>query len=127
MFKYVVLGTALLLAFCAALFSITGIVSLFSGAVLSVGLMACAIELGKLTTISLLYRHWVDLTKTLRHYLILALCISSIITTIGIYGYLSSAYATAASTIQGTENQIALATNDQNSIDGQIKRQTDRI
>lgn len=127
MFKYIVLGTALLLAFCAALFSITGIVSLFSGAMLSVGLMACAIELGKLTTISLLYRHWHDLTKNLKRYLIVALFLASTITTVGIYGYLSSAYATAASEIKGTENQIVLATTQQQSLNDQIKRQTDRI
>jgi hypothetical protein len=127
MFKYIVLGTALLLAVCAALFSITGIVSLFSGAMIAVGMMACAIELGKLTTISLLYRHYNDLSKTLRRYLIGALCLASAITTVGIYGYLSSAYATAASTIQGSENRITLATSQQTSIDAQIKRQTDRI
>lgn len=127
MFKYIVLFTALLLAFCAALFSITGIVSLFSGAMLSVGLMACAIELGKLTTISLLYRHWTDLTKNLRRYLMVALLTASIITSVGIYGYLSSAYASSASGIQSVENQIALANSHQSSITDQITRQTTRI
>jgi len=88
--------TATFVAICAAVFSITGIAKLFAGAALSVAIMASALELGKLVSISFLYQYWKDIPKALKYYLSVASCILMIITSAGIYGYLSAAYAKVA-------------------------------
>lgn len=121
MFKYVVLATAVFIAACAAWFSVTGIAQLYS-----VGTFAVALELGKLVTVSLLYRYWNDFPRMLRYYLSAGLLILIAITSFGIYGYLTAAYASSAVTIQNTQNQVGLYTTQQITTNEQITRLTDR-
>jgi hypothetical protein len=92
-FKTLVSFTALTIAATAALFSVTGIGTLFAGAALSAMVMAGALELGKLVGISFLYRYWNEIPKALKSYMSVASVVLIIITSAGIYGYLSSAYA----------------------------------
>lgn len=127
MFPFIVLLSALLLASCAAFFSVTGIAQVFSGASLSVGVMAAAIELAKIVGVSALYRYSKDIPRKLKAYMWTGTFIIMLITSFGIYGYLGNAYATSATDIREKENQISLYTTQQNSLTSIIQSNTDRI
>jgi hypothetical protein len=90
--KYLVGLIALALAVCAAFFSIAGLAKLFAGAATAVIIMASTLEASKLVIASFLYQYWDTVSKALRAYLLTAVTIIAIITSIGIYGYLSGAY-----------------------------------
>lgn len=84
--------TALFIAGCAAFFSIWGIGLLFSGASIAAMVMASSLELGKLVATSFLYRFWKRAQTTLKLYLCGAVFVLMLITSLGIFGYLTSAY-----------------------------------
>jgi hypothetical protein len=126
MFKYILLGTALLIAASAGFFSITGIGQLFTGAVVSAMVMAAGLELGKLVSISFLFRYWTKIKFGMRVYFIAAAVVLMAITSTGVYGYLSAAYAQAATGIKASENQITLLDAQKASLDKSIQRLTDR-
>jgi len=88
--------TATFVALTAAFFSVTGIAKLFAGATLSVLIMASALELGKIVGISFLYQYWKDIPTLLKTYITTASIILMLITSLGIYGFLSGAYQATA-------------------------------
>lgn len=96
---------ALSLAGCAAFFSIVGLSKLFAGAALAVIVMASTLEGSKLVIASFLYRFWSTVNKSLRTYLLVAITIIALITSIGIYGFLSGAYQTTKSKYDLTRTQ----------------------
>jgi hypothetical protein len=124
MFKYVVGLSAIAIAMCAAVFSISGIATLFAGKYFAVLLMAAALELGKLVAASFLYRFWDESALPLKTYLIVGVVVLMVITSVGIYGYLSSAYAEVAATPQATINQISLIESKQQTLTSNIDRWT---
>ena len=83
---------AFLLAGCAGFFSITGLSMLFAGATLPVRIMAGTLEFSKLVAVSFLYQYWKKIGLILKVYLTAAIVILAIITSLGIYGFLSNAY-----------------------------------
>ena len=72
MFKILLGFTALLIAGCAAFFSVRGIATLFSGAFLAVIIMAGSLELGKLVATTFLHRYWSKTSTLLKTYLLTA-------------------------------------------------------
>ena len=84
--------SALLIAGSAAAFSVYGLAKLFSGAFLSVVVMAGSLELGKLVTASFLYRYWNMINWFQKLYMTIATIVLVFITSAGIFGYLSNAY-----------------------------------
>jgi hypothetical protein len=92
LFLFIIIITALVIAGTAALFSVTGIASLFSGHFVQVAIMASALELGKIVITSFLYRYWKSLGKYIKIYLSISLVVLMIITSAGIFGYLSDSY-----------------------------------
>tara|TARA_B100000424_G_scaffold250359_1_gene225016 strand:+ start:1323 stop:2195 length:873 start_codon:yes stop_codon:yes gene_type:complete len=84
--------SALLVAGSAAFFSVFGLSKLFSGAQTSVIIMAGSLEFSKLVAASFLYQYWYSMSKVLKTYLSLGVAILVIITSAGIFGYLSNAY-----------------------------------
>ena len=84
--------SALLIAGSAAAFSVYGLAKLFSGAFLSVVIMAGSLELGKLVTASFLYRYWNMINWFQKVYMTIATLVLIFITSAGIFGYLSNAY-----------------------------------
>lgn len=106
MFPILVLSVALLIAGNAAYFSVKGIGLLFAGSFLSVIIMASSLEIGKLVTVSLLYRKWHEMTFSLKSYLSLALLFLMAITSVGIYGFLSDAYQDTKTKVELYESQI---------------------
>jgi hypothetical protein len=90
---YIWIGlSALLIAGSAAAFSVYGLAKLFSGAFISVVIMASALELGKLVTASFLYRYWNMINYFQKVYMTIATLVLIFITSAGIFGYLSNAY-----------------------------------
>ena len=83
---------ALAVAGCAAFFSVTGLALLFSGASLAVMVMGTSLEIAKLVSASYLHQYWDTTNKFLRTYLLLGVLILVIITSAGIFGFLSNAY-----------------------------------
>ena len=84
--------SALLIAGSAAAFSVYGLAKLFSGAFISVVIMASALEIGKLVTASFLYRYWNMINWFQKVYMTIATIVLIFITSAGIFGYLSNAY-----------------------------------
>ena len=84
--------SALFIAGCAAFFSVFGIAKLFSGAFFAVVIMASSLEIGKLVTASFLYRYWDKINQFQKIYMAAATVILVLITSAGIFGYLSNAY-----------------------------------
>jgi hypothetical protein len=119
--------TATFVALCAAIFSVTGIAKLFAGAALSAGVMAAALELGKIVSISFLYQYWKEIPKTLKYYLSVAAVILMVITSAGIYGYLSSAYAKVSATPLALNADIQTVQGRVGSLEQDIKRKEDRL
>lgn len=88
----IALLTSLLIAAIAAYFSIAGLMAIFSGAALAVAVMAGSLEVAKLVTASWLYRNWKQTGYFLKSYLTIAVFVLMIITSLGIFGYLSKAH-----------------------------------
>lgn len=88
--------SALSVSASAAFYSVSGLSKLFAGARIEVLIMASSLEISKLVIASLLYQHWGRLNKLLRFYLTLAATILVLITSMGIYGFLSAAYQETA-------------------------------
>ena len=84
--------SALLIAFSAAFFSVFGLSKLFAGAELSVIIMASSLEFGKLVAASFLYRYWDKINLLQKFYMTFATIVLIIITSAGIFGFLSNAY-----------------------------------
>lgn len=91
-FPYLVAFSAGLVAFSAAFFSVFGLSKLFAGAQTSVVIMAGSLEFAKLVTASFLYRYWNTVPTFLKNYLLVGTFVLIIITSMGIFGYLSNAY-----------------------------------
>ena len=91
-FALFVLFTALCISATAAYYSIVGLMAIFSGAVVSIAVMGTVLEVGKLVTASWLYQFWPRIPKLIRLYLTISVVILMLITSMGIFGYLSKAH-----------------------------------
>ena len=92
LFPILIALSALSVSGSAAFYSVFGLSKLFAGASLQVIIMAGSLEFAKLVTASLLYQYWDTINKWLRLYLSIAVFILMIITSGGIYGFLSGAF-----------------------------------
>jgi len=97
---------ALLIAGSAAFFSVFGLSKLFAGAAFSVIIMAGSLEFGKLVTAAFLYRYWDKVNLFQKTYLMTAVLTLVLITSAGIFGYLSNAYQGATVTFEKQSNQL---------------------
>ena len=99
---------ALFIASAAAFFSVTGLSKLFAGASTAVILMASSLEFGKLISAGFLYNYWDKINKGLRAYLLIGVGVLILITSAGIYGFLTSAYQVTADQLGVVDKQIEL-------------------
>ena len=107
-FRTLLLGlSALFVAFNAAFFSVSGLSKLFAGAAFSVIIMASSLELAKLITAGYLYNYWDKINKSFRIYLSGAVIILILITSLGIYGFLTSAFQDTFNQFSIKEKQLA--------------------
>ena len=114
--------TSLLIAGVAAWYSIIGLTTIFSAAVIPIIIMGVVLEIGKLVAASWVYTHWKDTGILLRTYLVSAIVVLMIITSMGIYGFLSKSHIDAG--INTSEISVKIE-----RIDNRIKseqRQIDR-
>jgi hypothetical protein len=119
--------SALFVASCAAYFSVLGIATLFSGSFLQVAIMASSLEFGKLIATSYLYRYWSKTVWWLKLYLGGAVTILMIVTSIGIFGYLSAAYQTNSIKFTQLDQQIAVIQTQKDLFDKEIDQNAKRV
>ena len=106
-FPLIIALSALSVSASAAVYSVTGLSMLFAGASTAVIIMAASLEVAKLVIASLLYQYWGKLNKILRVYLTIAAAVLILITSAGIYGYLSSAYQKTADQTSIVDSKVA--------------------
>lgn len=117
----VLLGlTALTIALVAAFFSVYGIATLFAGAFVLTAIMASSLEIGKLVAVTYLYRYWNRTKGFLKAYLGIATIVLMLVTSLGIFGYLSAAYQKSSIEFKASQEKITM-------IEGQKVYMTDKI
>ena len=109
-FPSIIALSALSVSASAAFYSVSGLSKLFAGATMEVIIMAGSLEVAKLVIASLLYKYWDTLNKALRTYLTVATVVLVLITSMGIYGFLSAAYQDTYRQLATKENQTAFIT-----------------
>ena len=105
---FIIALSALSVSASAAFYSVSGLSKLFAGASLEVIIMASSLEVAKLVIASLLYQYRKTLPRLLKYYLTIAAVVLILITSMGIYGFLSAAYQETASKAGNIEAQITL-------------------
>jgi hypothetical protein len=105
---YLVAISALSVSLSAAFYSVTGLSKMFAGAATQVMVMAGSLEIAKLIIASLLYQYWDKLGALLKIYLTVAVGILMLITSGGIYGYLSSAYSETSTKLEVMGKNVAV-------------------
>jgi hypothetical protein len=106
LFPLLIAFSALSVSASAAFYSISGLSKLFAGATFAVIVMAASLEVAKLVIASLLYQYRKGLPKLLKYYLSVACVVLILITSMGIYGFLSAAYQETAAKAGNIEAQI---------------------
>jgi len=104
--KYLVGFSALIIAGCAAYFSVTGLGVLFSGAAVSVMVMASALEFAKLVAATYLKQEWENIKGFNKWYLTSAVALLMLITSAGIFGYLSNAFQSQSLKLQQVDREV---------------------
>ena len=99
---------ALSVAGCAAYFSVWGLSQLFAGASTAVIIMASVLEIGKIVTTTALHTYWNKLAIGLKIYLTLSVGILMIITSVGIYGFLSNAFQSTSNKLELHEGELGV-------------------
>jgi hypothetical protein len=112
LFPFLIGLSALAVSGSAAFYSVFGLSKLFAGASLQVIIMAGSLEFAKLVTASLLYQYWDTINKFMRFYLM-------VITSGGIYGFLSGAYQETATKSEFLDKSLAVLQTKQNRFEEQ--------
>ena len=121
-FPSIIALSALSVSASAAFYSVSGLSKLFAGATFEVIIMAGSLEVSKLVIASLLYQYWDTLNKLLRTYLTVAAIILVLITSMGIYGFLSAAYQETYQKLTVQQNQIEFLENKSKFYEDDIQR-----
>ena len=119
--------SAVLVAGCAAYFSVTGLGVLFAGASVSVMVMAGALELAKLVSATYLKQEWDTLKGFNKWYLTISVATLMLITSAGIFGYLSNAFQQQNLELQKVERDISVYQNQITKNDTEIARYTNQL
>ena len=120
LFPLIIAFTALSVSLSAAFYSISGLSKLFAGAAFAVIVMASSLEVAKLVIASLLYQYRKTIPKFLKYYLSIACIVLILITSMGIYGFLSSAYQETAAKAGNIDAQITLVETKRDNITEQL-------
>ena len=119
-FPFIIALSALTVSASAAFYSVSGLSKLFAGAAFAVIIMAASLEVAKLVIASLLYQYRKNLPRLLKYYLSIACFILILITSMGIYGFLSAAYQETASKAGNIDSQIALIETKRDNVKEQL-------
>jgi len=112
MINYLAFFTSILLASIAAYFSVVGLSTIFAGAFWSVIVMGGALEFGKLVTAAWLHLKWDEINRAFKYYLSFAVIVLMLITSMGIFGFLSKAHIDSQTAI--ADNSIEMRLIEQN-------------
>ena len=119
--------SALSVSGSAAFYSVSGLSKLFAGASFEVIIMASSLEISKLVIASLLYQYWDVINKWLRTYLASAVVILVLITSMGIYGFLSAAYQDTYRNLSVKDNKIAFLTQKKDFYESDVLRYDEEL
>ncbi len=111
---------ALSISAVAIYYSVVGLTAIFSAAATAIIIMGVALELGKLVTVVWLHQNWRTAPKLIKSYLVVALVVLMLITSMGIFGFLSKAHMDQSVPTGDVADKVAL-------IDEKIKTQRDNI
>lgn len=121
--RWITLGTSLSIAGVAAWYSIAGLMAIFSGSVVAIAIMGGVLEIGKLVTASWLHSNWKAASWWMKTYLTTAVFVLMLITSLGIFGFLSKAHLEHSISTGGT-NELRI-TNLERQIGNQQRTITD--
>ena len=124
--NWLALFTSIGIAGIAAYFSVIGMATIFAGAYLGTIVMMTALEVGKLVTAAFLHLAW-DKLNYMKYYLVTAVGVLMLITSLGIFGYLSK--ANIETTLVGDSYSLEMSIIDKRieSKEGQLQRLEDRV
>ena len=126
LFPMLLFCVSVLIAGTAAFFSVKGIGLLFVGSFLPVVIMASSLEVGKLFAVSFLYRKWREIPGLLKLYLSMAVALLIVITSLGIFGFLSDAYQDSKNKVSYIDSKIQIIESQNDTIIKQIENQKSR-
>ena len=104
----------------AAFYSIAGLMAIFAAAVIPIAIMGSILEMAKVTVTLWLHEYWRDAKWLMKGYLCIAVVILMMITSMGIFGFLSKAHLDQAVPTGAVSDQVAM-------IDEKIKTQQDNV
>ena len=115
--RWITLLTSLSIAGVAAWYSIVGLMAIFSGAAVAIAIMGGVLEVGKLVTAAWLHANWKKVPLLMKTYLTTAVFVLMVITSLGIFGFLSKAHLEHSISVGGT-NELQIT-----NLERQIARQ----
>jgi len=108
MITHLLLICALALSGVAAYYSIVGLIAIFAAAPISIAVMGSTLEASKLIVASWLYRNWHTVPLLMKTYLTMALMVLMMLTSMGIFGYLSKAHIEHGSSTGDVAAKVAV-------------------
>jgi len=117
---YLLFAVALSLSALAAYYAVMGLVAIFAAAVVPIALMGSLLEASKLVVASWLYRNWKEIPKLMKSYFVVALVVLMMLTSMGIFGFLSKAHLDQAIPSGDVQSKLAL-------LDEKIKTEKENI
>ena len=126
-FGLLTLLVALAISTVAAYYSIVGLMAIFAGAKLAIAIMGVVLEIGKLVVASWTFQNWKTSPFSIRSYLIVAVIVLMMITSLGIFGFLSRAHIQQSSPTSLLEERIERINLKVEQKTGQIQRYQGRL
>jgi len=106
--SYVTLAVALSLSVIAAYYSIMGLAAIFAAAVIPIVVMGSILELGKVVVTLWLHEYWRQCRTLMKVYLVPAVAVLMLITSMGIFGFLSKAHSDQSMISGDVQSKIAV-------------------
>ena len=120
MFGYLTLFTALILSVSAAVYSVLGLTAIFAAAFWPIVVLGGSLEVGKIVTTLWLHKYWDKAELQYKVYLSFAVAILMLLTSMGVFGFLSKAHLDQAVPSGDVAAQVQI-------FDDKIKTQQDNI
>jgi hypothetical protein len=117
---YLLFAVALSLSALAAYYAVMGLIAIFAASVVPIALMGSLLEASKLVVASWLYRNWKQIPTLMKSYFVGALIVLMLLTSMGIFGFLSKAHLDQAIPTGDVQSKLAL-------IDEKIKTEKENI
>lgn len=117
---YLLFTCGLALSAVAAYYSVMGLIAIFSTAVIPIAIMGGVLEVSKLVSASWLYRNWNEIPKLLKTYFTTAVIVLMLLTSMGIFGYLSKAHLDQAVPTGDVSSKVAI-------LDEKIKTEKENV